>query len=787
MANAQILVVEDESDIAITIQDILKSFGYAVPAIVCSGEEAIQKVAELQPDLVLMDIRLEGSMDGVEAAEKIRSDFNTPVVYLTAYIDDRTLQRAMVTGPFGYILKPFEQRELHIIIELALYKHNMEMKIKESEQLLSTILENIGDAVISIDVGGYVTFMNLVAEKLISYEQKYAIGNDLTNILQIMTDQKTPLTRNYLTNILQKGAVNDFANYTKLIAKDGTEVFIESRAMPIRDAKGSITGAVLVFRDITERKRAEEALRASETRFRDLVEGSIQGVIVHRHFQPLFVNHAYAAMFGYTPEEIFAMESMLPLLPNHERRRLQGYHEAHLRGEPAPPHYEFQGVRRDGAVIWLESRVQIVDWAGTRAAQSTVVDITERRQAEQDLRARARQQALVAKLGQRALAGADLSMLLDEAAIIVAQSLRVEHSEALELLPDGDTLLLRAGVGRRDGGIGHARGDAKAAPEACDTLLSSESANVDDLHTAIQFGGPRLLHDHGVVGGVNVLIPGLKRLFGVPGVYTTKRRTRTADDIHFLQSVANILATAAERKWTEENRTRLIERVMCAQEEERRRIARELHDETGQSLTSLLLGLRLIGDTRTLKKAKTQANQLRDITVQILDNLWRLARGLHPSILDDLGLVVALTRYATDYAESHGIAVNVRTEGLDSSRLPPPVETALYRIMQEALTNVARHAAAKTVRITLARQSLGVHMIVKDDGCGFDAETTFRTSATSGHLGLYGMRERATLLGGSVTVESKRRKGTTVSVQIPLPGANPSGHRWTAPAVSHGG
>src|SRR5918996_2279257 len=176
MANVQVLVVEDESTVAITIEDTLKSFGYAVPAIVCSGEQAIQKIAEVEPDLVLMDIRLEGSMDGVEAAEQIRSDFNIPVVYLTAYMDDSTVQRAMTTEPFGFILKPFEPRELHTAVEFALYKHKMEMKLKGSEQLLSTILENIRDAVVSIDANGCVNFINISAEKLIGYEQKDVIG-----------------------------------------------------------------------------------------------------------------------------------------------------------------------------------------------------------------------------------------------------------------------------------------------------------------------------------------------------------------------------------------------------------------------------------------------------------------------------------------------------------------------------------------------------------------------------------------------------------------------------------
>jgi PAS domain S-box-containing protein len=655
MTNVQVLVVEDESTIAVTIQDTLKRFGYSVPAIVCSGEEAIKKVAEMQLDLVLMDIRLEGSMDGVEAAEHIRSDFNVPVVYLTAYMDDSTVHRAMITEPFGFILKPFEPRELHTAIELALYKHRMEMRLKESEQLLATILENIDEAVISIDADGCINFINTAAEKLTGCEQKDVIGQHLTKVLHILNEQKQPINRRSIINMLRSGIVVNFTKYTRLIAKDGSELLIESSATPIKDNKGYITGAVLVLRDITERKQAEEGLRA-----------------------------------------------------------------------------------------------------------------------------RARQAALVAKLGQHALAGTDLAALMDEAATVVAQSLGVEYSKVLELLPDRDTFLLRAGIGWKEGIAGHVTMDAKADSEAGCILLSSEPVVVDDFRTATQCGAPRLLHDHGVVSGLSVIIPSPNRPFGVLGVYTTKRRAFTMDDIHFLQSVANILATATERKRTEESRTRLIERVMSAQEEERRRIARELHDETGQSLTSLLVRLRLIEDTRTFKKAKTQVNQLRHITVQILDNLRRLARGLHPSILDDLGLAVALTRYATDYAQSHGITVNVHTECLDSSRLTSSVETALYRIMQEALTNIARHAAAKTVRISLTRQPLGVHMIVEDDGCGFDVETMLRTSTISGHLGLFGMCERAMFLGGSVTIDSKRGKGTTISVQIPLEDCVPTRMKgWT--------
>jgi CheY-like chemotaxis protein len=142
MANAQVLVVEDASIIAKDIQDMLRRLGYAVPAVVSSGEKAIQKAAETHPDLVLMDIMLKGDMDGVEAAQQIRDRFHIPVVYLTAYADEDILQRAKIAEPFGYILKPFEERELHAAIEMALYRHKAE---EERERLIHELEDALAE------------------------------------------------------------------------------------------------------------------------------------------------------------------------------------------------------------------------------------------------------------------------------------------------------------------------------------------------------------------------------------------------------------------------------------------------------------------------------------------------------------------------------------------------------------------------------------------------------------------------------------------------------------------
>jgi signal transduction histidine kinase len=231
---------------------------------------------------------------------------------------------------------------------------------------------------------------------------------------------------------------------------------------------------------------------------------------------------------------------------------------------------------------------------------------------------------------------------------------------------------------------------------------------------------------------------------------------------------------AAERRRQErtaeanEARARLLKQVLSAREEEQRRIARDLHDGIGQSLTSLLLGLRAAAEVPTFEEARARLGELRGITAALLDEVRRLARGLRPSVLDDLGLAAALERYAADYTQAHGIAVDVYAPDLALARLPAEVETALYRIAQEALTNVLKHAAAKAVSLVVRREASGIHLTVEDDGRGFDNDALLQAPGTGIGLGLLDIRERAALLNGSVTLESRPGSGTTVHVCIPL-------------------
>jgi PAS domain S-box-containing protein len=223
---------------------------------------------------------------------------------------------------------------------------------------------------------------------------------------------------------------------------------------------------------------------------------------------------------------------------------------------------------------------------------------------------------------------------------------------------------------------------------------------------------------------------------------------------------------AAEIGQAETMHRLLLERAFSAQEEERRRIARELHDEAGQLLTSLLVGLRTLEDSRNIADAKAQGRRLREITARAIDEIGRLARGLHPTVLDDHGLGVALSRYVTEYSKTHKIPVDLTLGVLDSCHLQPAVQIRLYRILQEALTNVARHAEAKAVSIVFARSATALRVLVTDNGRGFDTKAV---AVSSSRLGIQGMRERAAMLGGTVSFTSKGT-GTRILLQIPLTG-----------------
>ncbi len=237
----------------------------------------------------------------------------------------------------------------------------------------------------------------------------------------------------------------------------------------------------------------------------------------------------------------------------------------------------------------------------------------------------------------------------------------------------------------------------------------------------------------------------------------------------FNAMVAALAKARDERAERDLLRMQYVKGVISAQEDERRRIARELHDSTSQTLTSLVIGLRQLSEIDNPAETRQRAEELRMIAAQTLDDVHGLALQLRPSVLDDLGLPAAIQRHVADCRRRHHLEIDLAITGLDEQRLPPEVETALYRITQEGLTNIIRHAHAETASIFIERNPSTVREVIEDDGIGFEPA---QSEALDGHLGLYGIRERAELLGGKLTIESERERGTSLYIEIPLGGHN---------------
>ena len=250
MSTVKILVVEDERITAEDMRKALNSVGYEVPAIVSSGEDAIKVSEEIKPDLVIMDIKLEGEMDGIEAAEKIRSKLGIPIIYLTAYSDEKTVQRAKITEPSGFILKqpygflrkPFEESELNTAIEITLYRHRLEKRLRKHDQWLGATLRSISDAVIATDPQAQVRFMNSMAEELTGWLEEDALGHDVRDIFKPI-GFKFPLVK-----ISHERRI--FIQHGFLTAKDETTITVNGSVTPINNIDGKMDGFVIIFRSV---------------------------------------------------------------------------------------------------------------------------------------------------------------------------------------------------------------------------------------------------------------------------------------------------------------------------------------------------------------------------------------------------------------------------------------------------------------------------------------------------------------------------------------------------------
>jgi diguanylate cyclase (GGDEF)-like protein/PAS domain S-box-containing protein len=255
--NERILIVEDEKIIAIDLQRRLERFGYVVVGMADEGKEAVDMALSLDPDIILMDIMLAGSMDGVEAARTIKVTKDIPFIFLTAYTDEKTLERAKEVQPYGYILKPFKERELYTTIDIALYKHEMARKLTRQEQLFSAILQSINDGIIATDMDLNVQFMNQVAENITGATEDEAKGKNITRFLTLA---ESTTKKDILSGVTNVGEHSTYFNDVTLRNQSGQTLVLDGSITRIHEHSNATNGYLITLSDITELRRLSETL-----------------------------------------------------------------------------------------------------------------------------------------------------------------------------------------------------------------------------------------------------------------------------------------------------------------------------------------------------------------------------------------------------------------------------------------------------------------------------------------------------------------------------------------------
>ncbi|MEO2089076.1 MAG: PAS domain S-box protein, partial [Gemmataceae bacterium] len=539
---------------------------------------------------------------------------------------------------------------------------------------------------------------------------------------------------------------------------------IDHGAAPIRDAAGNVVGAVLIFCDVSERQRVVQGVEEA----RALAEGIVQTVreplvVLDGELVVWMANRAFYRTFHTTPDQTEGQSLFALGGRQWDKPRLRELLEQVL-----PRDSHFDDFMVDGEFERIGHRSMVLNArrlppVGRRPALIllAVEDVTDRERAAREL---ALSESRYRRLFETAQDGILLvdpnTRRIFDANPFLCALLGYAHDDL---------------VGKELWQIGLFR-DIESNKTAFRTLQEKGYIRYDDL--------PLRTHDDRVievefvsnvydVGGAPVIQCNIRDV-------TDRKRAEDAIRVAHSQLERRVEERTAElgltngalkkeivrREQAEADRRDLQQRLTTVQEAERQRIARELHDQLGQHLTALGLGLKVVKDALAdPSPVRERVQGLQSLTDTIGREIHNLALELRPTALDDLGLPAALANYADGWSERSGVEVDFHAAGLDTDRLPPPVETALYRVVQEALTNVFKHAAAKKVSVVLRRSPDLVSVVVEDDGHGFDVD------ATAGQrLGVLGMRERAVLVGGTLVVESTPGRGTTVIARIPLTG-----------------
>lgn len=678
--------------------------------------------------------------------------------------------RSMTLQTFGISLVLFAVGSV-----LAFFVLRQEKHAKEGTQRFSTLLEYSMNPIEVVDGEGKILYVNPAYERWSRKSTKELVGRPAFEGVRLINKgvQQSSFW-SIVVDSLKAGRA--WSGDVEIDRTEGGINFTRLIISPMMDRGGKLMECIAIHHDLTERKELTRKFEESQEKYQNIVESSLDGIVIVQDGRLVFVNSSAMKIFGYaSAEEMKTVTFSETVAPASRFFVLEGYQKGKLIGEDILRNYELKGLTKLGKVVDLEVNAKLVSWNGKPAVQASFRDITERKTLEREQALWLWEQETMSTIDRQLVSTVDLQKVLENIS---------HHAKVL-------TRADWAGVMLVDFATNIARWRAMKGNEH---PLPQESFTLQGIHAEVaRSKEPLVIQDVGsnprfpveefppfkaerIVSAARFPLVVDSEIRGELVIGFRQHHEFSPRELRLLVSLAeksSIGLANAQLYDSLLSREKELEMLsgarVQAQEDERRRIAREIHDSLGQLLTAIKFNVEILEDSSELQE-QGDKQRLEDIK-SLLDNSMAEAReisyNLMPSVLMDFGLVPALQYHCEQFSKRNAVQTTFRATGIDA-RIDPAMEIGLYRIAQEALNNIAKHAQAEDVNVQLIGDDRSIRLMIDDDGKGFVIQ--FFDPAT-GHrhgMGLVSMRERAISFGGSFILNSKPGRGTEIIVELPF-------------------